>query len=105
MFRTNARPGIAHRDEDAICPALLGADQQLSHSLVDRAHCFDRVQDQVQDDLLQLNTITLDGTQPLRQAGLDRDPFLAITLRANPITSAIASLRSKRCFRGGAFLM
>ena len=56
--------------------ALLGADQQLSRPLVDRAHCLDRVQDQVQDDLLQLNTIALNGSQPLRQAGLHRDAIL-----------------------------
>ena len=76
MFRINARPRIAHRNEDAICPALLGADQQLTRSLVDRAHCFDRVQDQVQNDLLQLNTISLNGSQPLRQAGLDGNSIL-----------------------------
>ena len=71
MLRIDARPRVAHRDEDAICPALLGADQQLTRPLVDRAHCFGRVQDQVQEDLLQLNTIPLNGSQPLRQAGLD----------------------------------
>src|SRR5208282_2361916 len=76
MVRINARPRIAHRDEDAICPASPGADQQLTRPLVDRAHCFGRVQDQVQDDLLQLNTISLDGSQPLRQAGLDGNSIL-----------------------------
>src|SRR6266704_2146662 len=32
-------------------------------------------------------------------------PFSVIALRANTITSLIAALRSKRSFRGGAFLM
>src|SRR5215472_3465678 len=39
IHRINARPGIAHGHEDARL-ALLGADQQLSRSLLNRAHCF-----------------------------------------------------------------
>jgi hypothetical protein len=57
--RSNTRPRIAHCHEDAICLALLRADRQFSWPLLNRAHCFDRIQDQVQDDLLQLNTIPL----------------------------------------------
>jgi hypothetical protein len=53
---------------------LLGADQQVSWP-IDRAHCFDRVQGQVQDDLLQLNTIPLNRTQLLRRLHLERDPM------------------------------
>ena len=75
-FPINARPGVAHRDEDAICLALLGADRQFSRALVDRAHCFDCVQDQVQDNLLQLYTIPPNGSQPHRQAGLDGNSIL-----------------------------
>jgi AraC-like DNA-binding protein len=56
-----------------MCPALPGADRQLTRPFVDRAHGFGCVEDQVQDDLLQLNTIPLNGSQPVRQAGLDRD--------------------------------
>jgi hypothetical protein len=70
-FRINARPRIAHRDKDAACPAFLCADQQLSRPLIDRVHCFDCVQDQVQDDLLQLDTIPFNGRQPLHKASLD----------------------------------
>ena len=105
MVRVNAWPRIAHLDEDAMCRALPGADRQLTRPFLDRAHGFGRVEDQVQDDLLQLNTIPLNGGQPLRQAGLDRTPVLTITLRANPTASLAASFRSKQCFRGGAFLM
>jgi hypothetical protein len=54
---------------------LLGADQQLSWP-IDRAHCLDRVQDQVQYHLLQLNTIPLNGKQLLRKPRLERDPML-----------------------------
>jgi hypothetical protein len=53
---------------------LLGADQQLSWP-IDRAHCFDPVQNQVQDYLLQLNTIPLNGEQLLRRLHLERDPM------------------------------
>src|SRR6516162_7980675 len=71
MFSIDARSGIAHRHEDA-CKVLLGADQQLSWPRLNRAHCFNRVQDQVQDDLLQLNTIPVNGKQSVRQPNLDR---------------------------------
>ena len=50
---------------------------KLTRPLVDRAHCFGRVQDQVQNDLLQLNTISLHRSQPLRQAGLDGNSILS----------------------------
>jgi hypothetical protein len=60
MFRMDARPGIAHCHKDT-CVVLLGADQQLSRRCLNRAHCFDRVQEQVQDHLLQLNAIAVNG--------------------------------------------
>src|ERR1700704_5654837 len=75
MRSIDAWPGIADCHEDA-CMVLLGADLQLTRSRLLRAHCFDCVQDQVQDDLLQLNTIPLDGSQSLRKVGLDRDSIL-----------------------------
>jgi hypothetical protein len=37
---------------------------------------LNRVQNQVQDDLLQLNTIPRDRKQPLGEAGLERDSVL-----------------------------
>ena len=57
MFRINARPGIAHGHQKATCLGSRGADRQLSYPCLDRAHCLDRIEDQVQDDLLQLNAI------------------------------------------------
>ena len=69
--RSNSRSRIAHGDE-AIRLTLLGADQQLSRP-IDRAHCFDRVQNQVQDDLLQLNTIPLNDGQIVRGPQLERN--------------------------------
>ena len=45
MFRINARSRIAYCDEDAILLAPLGTDRQLTCPGLDRAHCFDGVQD------------------------------------------------------------
>ena len=70
MCRVNARSGIAHGHENAVV-VLFRADQQLSCYRLNRAHCFDRVQDQVQDNLLLLNTIALNGSQSLCKDGLD----------------------------------
>ena len=67
---------ITHRDQYATSLAPLGAEQQLAHALVDRAHRFHRVQDQVQHHLLHLNTIAVDSRQALGEAGLHRDPIL-----------------------------
>ena len=58
MRRIDARPGIVHRHNDT-CVVLLGANQQLSRLCLNRAHRFDRVQEQVQDHLLQLNAIAV----------------------------------------------
>jgi len=57
----NARAGIAHSDENRIGLRSFSADRQVSYARLDRAHRFDGVEDQVQRDLLQLNTIPLDG--------------------------------------------
>jgi hypothetical protein len=76
MLWIDARPGIANHDEDAIRLRFLGADQQLSRPRLDRGHCLDRVQHQVQNDLLQLNAIPPHGRQPLRKARLDQDAIL-----------------------------
>src|SRR5262249_58180153 len=70
---TDARAGVAHDHENAVSSALLGADRQLAWPGLDRTHCLDRIQDQVQPDLLQLNTIALNGRQRLLEAGLGRD--------------------------------
>src|SRR6267154_3037877 len=75
MRRIDARPRIAHGHEN-VCAVLLCADQQLSCYRLDRAHCFNRVEDQVQQDLLQLNAIPMNGECPLREASLDRDSIV-----------------------------
>src|SRR5262249_13808986 len=72
MRRIDARPGIAHGHKDA-CPVLLGADQDFSSPFLYRACCLSRIQDEVQQDLLQLNAISLNEKQSVRKLRLDRD--------------------------------
>jgi hypothetical protein len=72
MRRMDARPGIGHCHQDA-CVAFFAADQQVSCDGLNRAHGFNRVQDQIQNHLLQLNAIPLNGKQSVRKPGLDRD--------------------------------
>src|SRR5262245_44904586 len=72
MFRINARPRIAYSDQDPSL-GLLSPDQQFSWPRLDRSHCLDGVEDQIQDDLLHLNAIALNGKQAVREASLDRD--------------------------------
>src|SRR5262245_47670291 len=70
--RIDARPGIAHGHEDAGL-VLLGADRQLSCPRRSRAHGFNRVQDEVQDHLLQLNAIAMNGRRLVSEPSLNRD--------------------------------
>src|SRR5262249_40892149 len=72
MGRFNTRAGITHGHEHA-CLILLAAYQQLSRPDVYRAHCFGSIQDEVQDHLLKLNAIPLNGKQSLRKLVLDQD--------------------------------
>ena len=76
MLRIDARPRVAHCYKDSNCLGFPRADQQLSCPRLNRAHCIDRVHYQVQDDLLQLNAIPLDGKRPLRKLGINRDSIL-----------------------------
>src|SRR6266699_208018 len=76
VLRIDTRSSIDYRDEGATNLALPGADRQLARPLLDRAHCFDRIQDQVQDDLLQLNTVPLNGRRPPRHSSLYQDSIL-----------------------------
>ena len=76
MFRIDARPRIAHCYKDTSvwrCSVLINSSR-VPH--LNRAHCFDRVQDQVQDHLLQLNAIAVNGKESLRKPGSDRDAIL-----------------------------
>ena len=97
MFRIDAGSRIVNCDED-VCGPLLGDDRQHSRPLFDRPHCFDRVQDQIEHDLLQLNAIAANGSHARGEAGATETLFFSIGACTISITSWIASLRSKRSF-------
>src|SRR5262249_52134256 len=71
-----ARAGILHGDEHPARGVWPGADAQLARSLADAAQRFDGVEDQVQEHLLQLDTIAVNARQALREVGLHRDAVL-----------------------------
>ena len=96
--------GIAYRDKHAVGLGLTGGDQQLARSLADLAHRFDGVHDQVQHHLLQLDFVSQNARQPLRQLHLHQNAMSDIATRVSPIISKMASLISNSPFRAGAFL-
>ena len=96
MLRIDTRASVAHCYGEASCLGLLRADRRFSWPFLNRPHCFDRIQNQVQDDLLQMNTISLDGKRLLRKVEyIPRFILREFPKRVNTITSLIASLRSK----------
>ena len=56
-------PGPESRTVTSTLVWLRSVLTDSSRSFLNRAHCLDRVQDQIQNDLLQLNTIALNGMQ------------------------------------------
>ena len=91
---------ILNRNRDGIRLGFCRLDEQFSRPFTDTAHCFNRVNDQVQDHLLQLDPICPNGRQRLRELRVKRDAVLS-PLRASAslwlrtITSRIASFISK----------
>ena len=75
-LRVQPRAGIPHGDEHAVRGVSPGADPQFPRPLVDAAHGFDRIEDQVEDHLLQLDAIAFDERQVRRELGLQRDAML-----------------------------
>jgi hypothetical protein len=71
MLRINSWPRILHGYYGIAGRTLVGANRQFSRALLNRAHCFHGVQDQIEHDLLQLNAIAANGVQPLNEAGVD----------------------------------
>src|SRR6202007_2208465 len=63
---------VPHRDDYAIGLNLPGADQQISRPRFDTVHRLDRVDDQVEDHLLQLDPIAVDERQALGEVHLHR---------------------------------
>src|SRR6516225_243954 len=67
---------IPYRDKHPIRLSLSSADDQFPRPLADRAQCFDSVDDQVEDHLLQLDPISANKWQALRALRLHRDAVL-----------------------------
>src|SRR6185436_12672283 len=59
-------PRVSNRNEQPL-RARCGADGKLARALIEASHGLDRVHDQIQHDLLQLNPISVNGGQPLRE--------------------------------------
>src|SRR6185436_15361829 len=57
VLRVDTDAGIAHAHAHTIALLVLGSDQQLPRPIVHGGHRIRGVADQVQDDLLELNTI------------------------------------------------
>lgn len=74
--RWQTRTRILHQDERSTGFGLAGGDQQLSRPLRHPAHCFDGIDYQVQDDLLQLDPICSNERQAIRKSRLHRNAVL-----------------------------
>ena len=70
------RARIHHRNPHAAGFGFPGADQQISRSLADAAHCLDGVDDEVQDHLLQLDAIAVNERQTVRELRPHRNAVL-----------------------------
>src|SRR5262245_8908945 len=71
VLRVDADPGIADAHAHTVAVVVLfGSDQQLPRPIVDGGHRIRGVADQIQDDLLELNTIAGDRWKVLGELQL-----------------------------------
>src|SRR4051794_16810087 len=66
-LRRKTGPRIAHCHEHAVRVGFARADEQLSRAIADAAHRLERVDDQVQEYLLQFDTVSFDEWQAVRE--------------------------------------
>ncbi len=66
-MRGRTWPRIAHGHEHAASVRFPNADQQLPHAVADAAHHLHRVDELVEEDLLQLDPIDLNVRQSVRE--------------------------------------
>src|SRR6266480_1629002 len=71
-LRVDADAGIAHAHAHTIAVLVFGSDQQLPRPIVHGGHRIRGVADQVQDDLLELNTIPRDRWKVVGELQLKR---------------------------------
>src|SRR4029077_13077161 len=73
-LRRQPWPRISHgHDDHAVRNILGGADQQIAQPVADVGHCFDSVHNQVEYDLLHLDSIASSKRQSVCQFCLKRD--------------------------------
>src|SRR5260370_6451898 len=75
-FRVQSRSRILHHDQRALRFGWSGGDEQISRPFRDLAHCLDSVDDEIEDNLLQLYTISFDERQTLPEYRLYRRAIL-----------------------------
>src|SRR5215471_16694292 len=69
-LRVQPRTRILHRDYDALCPIGAGSNQQLAWTLVSSTHRFDGVYHQIENYLLQLDSIRKNEGYIIRELNL-----------------------------------
>src|ERR1700730_4031228 len=70
ILHGDARSRVAHPDEQALRWAAFVAHHQRPRSISDTGHGLDRVEDEIQHDLLQLNSVSANRRQALRELRL-----------------------------------
>ena len=83
FLRTNSRSGVFRRHENCIAAVTVGSHAQHPAIVLDRIHCFDRVVDQVNQDLLQLTAMANDKGRSRRQLGVGRNAVILQLLAQN----------------------
>src|SRR5204862_7521561 len=71
-FLIKSRARILNRDQDARLSVLFGLHTQDASVVRHRTHCVNRIGDEIEDHLLQLNPISQHLRQLARERSLDR---------------------------------
>ena len=103
--RRQPRTRVSHANEHTARLGFSAADQQFARALVDAAHCLDGIDDQVEDHLLQLDTISLNERQALGQLSFHRNAILDrfSTGQRDDLEYCLVDpqqILSRRCFLG-----
>ena len=104
ILRGDTRSRIADGHDQTLPRARFCADQQFPRFIIGADHGLDRVEDQIQQDLLQLNSISANWRQPFSSCAWTDTRFFDNSPRTSAITSSMASFRSTASLRGGTFL-
>src|SRR5260370_20518667 len=76
VFRIDSRSRVFYCDDNCIATTKLSSHPQHPTSIRGGIHCFERVMDQVKDDLLQLISIAINKRQFGCQLGADRNAMI-----------------------------